>query len=118
MAKQQPKRSPKMITSLIRNLLDELDSVTGSGSKPLILKGNKTQSYAPQHSGVVGGIRLLHEEEFLSEPRTVAQIGQELRKKGYIYRREVVSMALLRLVRRGILTRLPEGGNWKYVARK
>ncbi len=111
-------RTPEMIMREIRNLLGELGSVIGNSPKGKILQGNTTQSLDPRHSGAVGGIRLLCTEGFLVEPRTVSQVDQELRKSGYIYRREVISVALLRFVRQGILTRLPEDGTWKYVLRK
>jgi hypothetical protein len=70
--------------------------------------------------GLVGGIRFLISRNFLSTPKTVNEILDELKKEGYHYPydsvNKIVSVNLMQ--KQKILTRVKEDNVWKYVLRK
>jgi len=73
-----------------------------------------------EFKGLSGGIKYLISKGFLSTPRSVKEIHNELGKEGYYYSKKSVDK-LLRIdfmTKRKILTRLEENNVWKYVLRK
>ena len=75
-------------------------------------------------SGPTGGIKMLLNDGFFKEPRTLSLVVSELSKEGYNYRKEVVSNSLIRLVKQRLLTRIPTNADnsgrekWNYAERK
>jgi predicted nucleic acid-binding protein len=71
-------------------------------------------------SGLQGGIRFLISKNFLSTPKTVNEILDELKREGYHYPRnsvnKIVSINLMQ--KQKILTRVKEDNVWKYALRK
>jgi len=108
-------RDRDQIIKEINDLLDELSSVS---SKRKIGR-KKAESY----SGPSGGVRLLIKEGIFSKPQTLPGIVKRLHQEGFNYSRQVISTALLRLVRGRSLTRRPNEDKqgkekWIYAERK
>lgn len=112
------KRKPAEIIHDIKSLLDELASTYGVE----ISTSTKTESKPATFSGPSGGIRLLLREGFLKEPKTLPAVCERLRQEGFNYSKQVVSVALLRLVRDRTIVRIPSSGKgkekWVYAERK
>ena len=61
----------------------------------------------------------LFESNFFVEGRNLSEVKEELSAKGYNFSRSVLNTALIRLVRtKKILTRVKDGGLWKYIQKK
>lgn len=70
--------------------------------------------------GLHGGINFLLSQNFLSSPKSVNQITEELKKEGYYHSKESVDKALRIdfVTKKKILTRIKEKNLWHYVIRK
>ena len=79
--------------------------------------GNKFKKNKTVPLGAIGAILKAKGEGFFKEKRSLADIQKELEKNGFIYPNTTLSPLLLKLVRRGELGRLSEGGTWVYVQR-
>lgn len=119
---KNPKSSKAIqIVHEIQNLLGELEinlSANIRGRDENVLKKRDLN-----YSGASGGIKMLVEEGYFKETRSLAEIVVQLRQEGFNYPRNTISMALLRGVRSRILVRLPAEGRkgkekWVYVIRK
>lgn len=124
--KNDPNRTAADIVREIKGLLDQLVSITPSSghtvSRRIATSAHDVVS-RKGYSGPLGGIRLLLEEGFFKERKTVAEVAKRLHQEGFNYRRQVVSVTLLRLVRNRTLVRLesenPVGKEkWVYAERK
>lgn len=59
----------------------------------------------------------LKSEEFFKTKKSLSEVRNELERRGFIYPNTTLSPLLLKLVKRGELGRLSEGGVWVYVHR-
>ncbi len=115
------KKDPKKIAEEIVNLVSELAALAGAPAVPGSARGKKsTAAVEKDTSGATGGIRLLVEEGKLNSPMLLAEILECLRQEGRHYASQTVSMGLLGLVRKRVLTRVRDKGGkkWKYVVRR
>ena len=83
-------------------------------------KEKTTQKLKSDYSGLVGGIQLLVDNGFFSNPKLLKEIVKELKVKNYHYSQASVSKILARdfVRKKRILNRIKEGVNYKYVIRK
>lgn len=113
------KRNPSEIIRDMQSLLNEL-SVSVNGST--LPSTRRDVSKPVTFSGPSGGIRLLLREGFFKEPKTLPDVCARLRQEGFNYSNQVVSVALLRLVRDRTMVRIPASGEgkekWVYAERK
>ena len=106
------------LVAQIKKLIDELaalsDRRTSSSGH---VTSNKT---VPSKKGAAGAISILIEEGFFDSPKRLQSIQEKLKEIGRYYERGLVSMNLLNLVKRRVLSRQKEGKNknWQYVLRK
>ncbi len=86
--------------------------------KPLEQK--KPESNKKDYKGLAGGIRLIIDNEFLKDPKTVNEIVAELKREGYHHSVAPVSKMLSVdfTKNKKVLNRIMEGKVWKYVLRK
>ena len=71
------------------------------------------------YSGAKGGVLLLIKEGFLKSKKTADEVWFSLEKRGYVYKKDVVRTALIRLSKSsGQLVKIEEGGKKLYVERK
>lgn len=117
-------RDTNSIITEIETLLEELRDSTGNTTGGVPSSTKKVAQRAPKASyvGVAGGIRLLIDEGFFNSPQGMPAVAEKLKKEGFNYRRQVISVALLRLVRSRALVRLPADNDstekWVYAVRK
>lgn len=72
-----------------------------------------------EYSGPKGGVLLLIEEGFLETTKTTNEVWTELKKKAYIYQRDVIQTTLNRLSKStGPLVKMEEKGKKVYAQRK
>jgi len=57
----------------------------------------------------------LKEGKFFSQPRSLSEIVEELKKEGHIYPITHISGPMLRLVRKNSLRRIKQDNGWKYI---
>lgn len=91
-----------------------LDNLEG---KPNKIKKEKSKD---NYSGLVGGIRFLIDNKKFDQPKTVAEIFEELKSEGYHYPKKSVEKLLsVNFMKNSkILNRINENKKWKYVLRK
>jgi len=115
-------KNPADLIAQIRQVLDELERATGVTGMRRAREQKRVQRAAPNdYSGPSGGVQLLLDEGFFKAPKSVAAVEDRLHQEGYHYRQSAVAMALLRAVRRRLLTRLPSNEakeKWNYAERK
>ncbi len=72
------------------------------------------------YTGLAGGLRLLLDNGFFNEPKTIDKITDELNREGYYNTPAGVSSTLsMTFVKsQKTLTRIKEGSKWAYVRRK
>jgi len=110
-------RTPKEIINEIKMLLEQLSFSIGK-------EANTAKELRPvKKSGPSGGIRMLIASNFFREPKTLPEIVKYLYQEGFHYSRQVISVALLRLVRnRTLIRREAESSQgkekWIYAERK
>lgn len=111
------KRAPEQIIKEITSLLGELnDVISGKSIDSRVLDKDLTSS---NYSGATGGMRLLIEEGYFDQPRTLQEVMQVMEERGRYYPRPTVAMSLLNLVRERVLVRTKNNGKkWHYVLRK
>ena len=83
-------------------------------------KKAEPKKVANSYSGLTGGIQKLIDEKYVDMPRRVSEINEELKRNGYHYPAGSVDKILRVdfLKRRNTLTRIKEGGIYKYVIRR
>lgn len=64
-----------------------------------------------------GAILKLKSEDYFKVKRSLLDIQKKLEEEGFIYPNTTLSPLLLKLVKRGELGRISEGGVWMYVQR-
>ena len=116
------KRLVSDIIKDLKSMLAELEQAIDIGNSKHITS-NVSQEPNTNYSGPSGGIKMLRDAGFFKEPRTLAETLAELHKEGYIYRKQAVSTALIRLVRQRVLTRIQaqnpkDREKWLYAERK
>ena len=114
-------RTKETIVHDIKVLLDELVSVTGMGKHTDVKKGSSPKAKeTDKYSGCMGGIMYLHDNDFFSSPKGRKEVIDELKREGWHYAPHLVSMNLLSLNRKRVLTRLQGESKkgWVYVVRK
>lgn len=81
---------------------------------------NKETKIKKNYGGLAGGIRLLIDEDFLNQPKTVNEIWIELKRQGYHRPQGSVSklLSVNFMKNQRLLTRIKENKKWKYVIRK
>lgn len=113
------KRKPVEIIRDMQSLLNELSAAVDGDT---LSSARGAVSKQATFSGPSGGIRLLLREGFFKEPKTLPDVCTRLRQEGFNYRTQVVSVALLRLVRDRTMVRIPASGDgkekWVYAERK
>ena len=114
------KENPQIIIEQIKSLLDSLSPYLKGGVISKTKVNSQPKEIPKTYKGVVGGIIRLVDEDFLNKPRSINEVSDELKKDGYVYKASVTAVALLRLNRRRILTRVQSDDkkNWLYVKRK
>lgn len=120
--RENPKEIIKQLHQLLDRLAVALGDVTPTSYRSAPAK--KQQSATEKFSTPAGGVRLLLKEGFFSELKTMSEVIERLQHEGFDYRKnsQVISVALLRLVRARDMKRLPIGGEgkerWTYQERK
>ena len=113
-------RTAQQISNEIVGLLGELTALAGGPKSESPPTRVKAKAKVKNNSGPSGGIRQLVEEGKLNAPKEISEIAELLKQEGRHYSNKVCGVALLRLVRDRVLTRLKESGSktWKYVVRR
>jgi len=108
----------KKIAEQIKNLVDELSSISG-GVSIKKKKIQKRESIAVP-KGATGALTILTEDGFFDIPRDIATIMEKLKEIGRYYPQTSISMNLLNLTKRRTFNRFKdkESKNWLYVLRK
>jgi len=80
----------------------------------------ETPKVTDDYSGLNGGIRLLIQNGFFNELKSLIEVKNELEREGYHYPKASIAKALsINFVRKlKVLTRVKENKIWKYVVRK
>ena len=78
-------------------------------------KGTKKDFGISSSTGPLGRINQLIQESFFKEKRTIQDIKSKLEEKAIFYDATSLSPTLLRLVKKGIIRRIKENGQWRYV---
>ncbi len=93
--------------------LEKLEKAVFGGKKSKIESDKK-------YKGLTGGINFLIDSGFLKNLKSTKEVHEEMKKEGYIYRKEAVDTILRRdfVSKKKILTRAKDGNLWKYVIRK
>lgn len=63
----------------------------------------------------MGRIRVLIGEDFFKEKKVIDEVRRILEERAIFYKNSDLSPSLIRLVKKGELRRLKEGGQWRYV---
>ncbi len=113
-------RNPAIILSEIRSLVDELELVLGSEPTTDKRLRIKKSSPAVPAKGSVGSINILIEEGFFDTPKEIASVMGKLKEIGHSHKKPAISMSLLSLTKKRILTRSQNEStkNWEYMIRK
>jgi hypothetical protein len=113
-------RTAQQISDEIVGLLGELTALAGGPKSKSLPTPVKAQLESKSSSGPSGGIRQLVEEGKLNTPKDRSEIAELLKQEGRHYSKKVCGVALLRLVRDRVLSRIKESGSktWKYVVRR
>jgi|SRR3989344_8422238 len=115
-------RDPVEIIRDINILLGEL--AVSRGSTPM--KGphkHPRKQDDGDYSGPSGGLKLLINEGFFRDSKPLPEVIAQLHQEGFKYPLPPIAVALLRLVRKRVLVRLPSKNQsgkkvWAYVERK
>ena len=104
-----------MVAVSLKKKIKEIEKIIVPRENKETKKSNKKN-----YSGLAGGIRMLIDETFLNQPRTVNEIWSELKRQGYHYPKQSASklLSINFMKAQRILTRTKEDKKWKYVVRK
>lgn len=82
------------------------------------MKGEKEKT--KDYEGLTGGIHLLINNKFFSEPKKLSEVITELKRENYHYGIGPIAKALSVgfTKKKKLLTRFKDGKNYKYVIRK
>lgn len=111
--------SEKTLDDILKRL-DILEVRTKSLEKAVFKAKNKEIVSSDEFEGLAGGINKLISEHFFDEPKTLREIISEMERQGYFYSPGAINTALRRdfMKKKGILTRVGQKGNWRWVLRK
>jgi hypothetical protein len=107
------KRADELVAQ-IKQLVEELATLSSSTTH------SPKQKLSSSKKGAAGAISMLIDEGFFNSPKNLNSILDKLKEIGRYYSKGLVSMNLLNLVKRRILSRHEEGKNknWHYVFRR
>ena len=112
-------RDPQIIAQEITRLVAELAEVAGAATPVKAEPATLISTKKPAKAGPMAGIRVLLDEGNFDSPMDRENVAKVLREHGWVYSRDVVGVALMRLVRERTLTRLRDSSeNWMYARRK
>ncbi len=112
-------RNREQIIKEIMRLVSELANMGIPVDKTAAGLALQQNSTIRNYKGAIGGIRLLVDEGYFAEPKTLQEVVQKLTENGRYCLRPAISMNLLNLVRERILIRTKmDGKKWRYVIRK
>jgi hypothetical protein len=111
------KKTAQEIVREIKELVDELSAI--SSTRPST-QGPSARIKPQAKKGASGALSILIEERFFDSPKHLSAVMSKLKEIGRYYPKPTVSMNLLNLTRRRILTRIPDNKtkNWLYVLRR
>lgn len=105
-----------------KQAIDGLDRRLKEVEKAIEKKPETSSVDKDEHdtSGLKGGINLLINDKFFDSPKALNEVHKELARLNYHYSNGALSTALARdfIKKKRILTRIIEGGVYKYVLRK
>ena len=84
-------------------------------SKTHVNLAHKDKRSISDKEGPLGRITNLIHEGYFKEKRTISDIKNKLAENAIFYDNTVLSPSLLRLIRKGLLRRIKEEGQWRYV---
>jgi len=107
-------KRPDELVAQINKLVEELASLSS------VTTHTPKQKFPPSKKGAAGALSMLIEEGFFNSPKNLQSVLEKLKEIGRYYSKVLVSMNLLNLVKRRVLSRHQEGKskNWHYVLRK
>lgn len=94
----------------VKNLIT-LKEPSSSAHKP----SNELKKRMQSKVGPLQRIRILIDNNFFKQKRGIEDVRQALEEKAFFYKSSDISPSLIRLVKKGELRRIKEGGTWKYV---
>ena len=112
------KNDTKKIVEQIKNLVDELATMSGGTSVKKQTTKKRESTSIPK--GASGALTVLTEDGFFDAPKDISTIMEKLKEIGRYYPQTSISMNLLNLTKRRIFNRLKDKDtkNWLYVIRK
>lgn len=110
----------------IKNLIDRMDNLDRrlqNVEKELAGKSSELkvkQGLEKDYSSLKGGIILLIDDHFFDTPKSLRETIEQLKIKGYHYKKGSIQVALTRdfMKKKRTLTRIEDGKKYKYVIRK
>lgn len=109
------KRTTSEVIAQIKVLLNELEQnaglENGEAGKVVMTTSQK------KISGCAGIIQNLIDENFFNTPKDRAEVEKKLKEEGHPYSPQLISMNLLNLIKRRVLRRVKENGQWQYLKR-
>jgi hypothetical protein len=104
----------------IKEILERLERIEKKIDGPQTLKPKATVRTSGNRKGISGGIEHLIDSDFFSAPKGLSEIHQELRTNGWFCNLTSLPSYLLPLIKppHGRLTRVTDGGKYRYVVRK
>lgn len=104
----------------IKKALEELDARITKLESAMTLDENKGKLSKASYSGLAGGLRLLIDNGFFDQPKTIDEIIAELNREGYYNTHAGVAstLSMTFVKKQKTLTRMKEGSKWAYVKRK
>ena len=112
------KNDTRQIVEQIKNLVDELATMSGDVSVKKQTTKKRESISIPK--GATGALTILTEDGFFDAPKDISTIMEKLKEIGRYYPQTSISMNLLNLTKRRIFNRLKDKDtkNWLYVLRK
>ena len=116
-------RTPEQILIEVQALISELMGYFKNSKIRRAKLSSKSLGKTKILKGPTGGIHLLISDGFFESPVSLQTVEKKLRQDGYHYVTQVISTALVRLVRDRILVRVPAENpvgkeKWAYAERK
>lgn len=105
------------IISKIEKLASELRALVHKDIATVSLRGEKSIKHEKRNIGTSDLIKRLIDSRFFSSSKSVIEVSNECKKRAIPHNKDVIAMALMRLVRKGLLIRDGEGtikSPWKY----
>ncbi|MBI4257363.1 MAG: hypothetical protein HY619_00255 [Thaumarchaeota archaeon] len=107
------------ITTSEDKIKQVVESVLAGFSSAPTATQSLPEELPPKSTSTCRGLILnMWQEEWFTQERNLAEVHNELARRGYHYDRTAVSHSLTDLVRENILTRIGEARNYRYVQKK